>query len=87
MKHKLFSVYDSKANAYLPPFTLAEEAMAIRTFSNCANDSGHAFCKNAADYTLFNIGAFDDASGQIIGNKSIINLGNAIEFQTDEANT
>ena len=87
MKHKIFSVYDSKAKAYLPPFFLHEEGMAIRGFTTAVNDKSHAFGQYPADYTLFNIGAFDDATAQII-HQDPISLGNGIEFvqkSTEEA--
>jgi len=84
MKHKIFSVYDSKAMAYIQPFLFPEQGQALRAFTDAANDPNHMFCKNAGDYTLFNIGAFDDASAQIISNDPPINLGNALEFKRNE---
>jgi len=63
MKFKIFSVYDDKAKAYLPPFFLPEVGMAVRAFKDCVNDPGHNFGKHPADYTLFQCGAFDDRTG------------------------
>lgn len=64
MKVKCFTIYDSKAGAYLPPFFLPNEKMARRTFSDCVNIPSHAFCQHPADYTLFTVGEFDDSNGQ-----------------------
>ena len=62
MKLKVFSVYDSKAEAYLPPFFLPQSAMAIRTFSDCANSMDHQFGRHPEDYTLFLLGEWDDGT-------------------------
>lgn len=61
---KLFSIYDSKARAHLPMFTMPQEGMALRTFSECLNSPDHQFGKNPADYTLFCHGDFDDNSAE-----------------------
>lgn len=76
---KMFTVYDSKAEAYLPPFYLAASGQAVRTFADTANDPNHAFGKHPSDYTLFEIGVFDDqhASFNILDAK--ISLGTAQE--------
>lgn len=65
MKFKIFSVFDVKAKAYLPPFFLPEEAMAVRTFKDCANDKAHAFGLHPEDYSLFRLGEFDSLSGEL----------------------
>lgn len=63
MKHGLYSVLDIKARAYIAPFTLPNDDMAVRAFKEAANDSTHMFCKHAEDYTLYRIGTFDDETG------------------------
>ena len=65
MIHKIYSVYDSKAESYTPPFFQHQEAMALRTFGDCCNDEGHTFGKHPEDYTLFNLGIWDDSNGTI----------------------
>ena len=62
MKHKCFSIFDSAAEAYLPPFVLPTEGMAIRVFTDCCNSEKHQFGVNPGDYTLFELGVFDDAT-------------------------
>lgn len=80
MKQKIFTIYDSAAKAYLNPFFLPEEGMAMRTFKQCCNDLEHSFARTPQDYTLFCIGAWDDNNGQIITNKDTIKLANGIEL-------
>ena len=65
MKHKMFSVHDVKAGAYFPPWFLHQVGMAIRCFSDCVNDPEHNFGRHPADYTLFEIGEFDDSTGRV----------------------
>lgn len=77
---KIFSVYDSKAEAYLPPFFVASKGAAIRMFSDACNDVGHNFFKHAEDYTLFELGEFDDLTGNIHVLKAHVCLGGALEF-------
>ena len=63
MKYGMFSIYDEKAQAYLPPFILPATEMAIRTFGDCVNSQEHQFGKHPADYTLYQIAEFDDDTG------------------------
>lgn len=82
MKLEIFTVYDSKAESYLPPFFLPQIAQAKRSFANCCKDKeNHAFGQNPQDYTLFHLGQYDDGNATIENNK-IISLGNGIEFFT-----
>lgn len=80
MKHKIFSIYDSAAKAYLTPFFLPEEGMAIRSFRDCVNDQEHAFGRNPADYTLFTIGAWADNTSTLAPGKAPIKLHNGLEL-------
>lgn len=82
MKLEVFSVYDSKAQAYLPPFFLPKPAMAIRIFTECVNSPEHQFGKHPADYTLFHVGSFDDTDGDIISIDPQKNLGNGLHLLT-----
>ena len=80
MKLSIFSVFDSKASAFLPPFFLHNDAMAIRVFSDCVNADTHAFGKHPADYTLFRIGSFSDENGTLTA-ENPITLGNGLVHQ------
>jgi len=67
MKHKIFTVYDSKAKAYITPFFLHEDGMALRVFGDCINDTTHQFGKHPEDYTLFEIGTWEDQKAKFSG--------------------
>lgn len=65
---EIFSVYDSKADAYLQPFFSRNMETAIRDFKAAVNDStraGNNFYLYSEDYTLFCIGRFDENQGTI----------------------
>lgn len=62
---KIFTIFDKKAHAYLPPFFLPNQELAIRQFKDCANDENHAFGRNPEDYLLCQIGEFNDEDAVI----------------------
>ncbi len=65
MKHFVLSIFDEKAAAFLPPFVLHREEMALRVFKDMLVSSDHQFGKHPEDYTMFVIGVFDDGKGTI----------------------
>jgi len=77
---KIFTVYDEKAEAYLPPFFLNTNGEAIRAITDCVNDLKHQFGKHPSDYTLFSLGTYDPQSGTFENEKAP--LGNLLEFKT-----
>lgn len=82
---KVFSVYDSKAEAYLPPFFMNNSGAARRIFGDCANDPDHMFGKHPEDYTLFEIAEFDDASAVVTPAKTPVSLGLGLEYIVSES--
>ncbi len=77
---KIFTVYDSKAEAYLQPFFAQATGAGIRSFSEAANSQDHQFHKHAADYTLFEIGEWDEIHGAMESHHAKTNLGTALEL-------
>lgn len=80
MMYYVFSVFDDKAEAFLPPFVLPKEAQALRLFSDCVNSESHQFGQNPADYSLFRLGTWDDSNGQYLLERTTHNLGNGLIF-------
>ncbi len=80
MINKMFSVYDAKAEAYLSPFFMTHEGQAIRTFTDCLQSKEHMFSRHPADYTLFDLGGFDDSNAQFTPKITPKSLGNGVEF-------
>ena len=84
MKVKIFAIYDSKAEAYLQPFFMPARGQAIRAFTEAVNDKSTNFYKHAEDYTLFEIGEYDDATAGVTALNAKTSLGCAIEFRRDD---
>lgn len=61
---KVFGIYDSKVGAYLPPFMMKTIGEAERALSSHVNDLQHNFCKYAEDFTLFELGSWNDDTGK-----------------------
>jgi len=80
MKISIYSIYDSKASAYAPPFFLLRDQQAIRAFSDTAKDPSTQLNRHPADFTLHKIGEFDDQSGKIEACKQPEFLAAATEF-------
>lgn len=81
MKHKVFVIYDDKAKAYLTPFFLPEVGMAVRAFADCVNNPEHAFGRHPEDYTLFQLGEFNDSSGVIAVEGTLLCVAHAVELR------
>lgn len=62
----VFSVFDSKAQAFLQPIFATTRGVCLRMFIAAVNDEAHEFHKFAGDYTLFELGEFDEATGKFV---------------------
>ena len=81
---KIFSVYDAKAEAYIQPMFFHSRGQAIRAFTDTANDPSSQLCRHAGDFTLFELGDFDDSTGIVQMAEHASNLGKALEFKNPE---
>lgn len=81
---RVYSVYDSKAEAYMQPFYFNSRGQAIRAFSDTCNDPKSQLFAHAGDFTLFEIAKYDDQTG-IMLNEKHVNLGVALEFKNEES--
>lgn len=81
MKHKVFTTYDSKVGAYLQPFVMRSRGEAMRAFESICNDGKSQFCSHPADFTLFEIGSYDEDTGCLEPHEAKIALGLALDFK------
>lgn len=86
MGHKIFAVYDSKAGAYLPPWTSNNAATASRRFEASLENRESDFARFPADYTLFQIGSWDEEFGVITMDGAPTNLGTALSYTKENTN-
>lgn len=64
MRRLVFSVFDSKAEIFMQPFFAFTQGVALRSFAGACRDPEHEFSKFPEDFTLFELGAFDDSTGE-----------------------
>lgn len=79
---QVFSIFDSKAKAFLVPFFMHNVPIAQRAFSEACNDPTHAYCKHPEDFTLFHLGTFDDTSSNIHSLPTPQSIGLAASYKT-----
>lgn len=81
-----FIVHDAKAQAYLRPFYIPTIGMAVRTFEETCNETGHEFNKWPQDYSLYHCGEWDDQSGDETPLEAKLHLGTASNFKRENTN-
>jgi len=84
MIHPIFSVYDSKVSVFSSPFPQPNSAVAIRAFALAANTVGNDLYNYPTDFSLFQIGLFDDETGHL-SSISHVNHGPASQYKNQEA--
>lgn len=77
---KLFSVYDSKAQIFHRPLHALTKGEALRTFIDECKRPESQLCLHPEDYSLFELGWFDDASGKLAHLDAPFCLGTALEL-------
>ncbi len=80
MKLNAYTVYDSKAELYLPPQYYISKGMALRAFEEAANDPQSSIGKYPNDFTMFEIGIFDQEKATLIQHTAKVSLGTANEY-------
>lgn len=77
---KIFTVHDSKAEAYLPPFYMKTRGEALRAFETTVKDTNSQFNKYPHDYTLVELGEFDEQTASICTHEKPYIIDNASSF-------
>lgn len=70
MQTYVFSLYDMKTGIYGTPFFSIHEAHAVRMVADLAADLSTVVGRHPADYTLYCLGRFDDATGMLANDLS-----------------
>lgn len=73
MINGVYAIKDTVVGAFLRPFTHVNDNSAIRDFASTVNDPKNDFMKqNHGDMSLYKIGTFDDATGELTCNVEFI---------------
>lgn len=88
-KGKLFSIYDAKALVYTQPNVAKSTGEMLRWFEDKVNSTRHdeldlPIVKHPGDFTLFEIGEFDELTCEIRMLESKISLGSGNEFKRQQ---
>lgn len=83
MEKQLCSVFDSKAKVFSNPFVSTNNATALREFERAVNDRNTDLFNYPTDYSLYNLGVFDDNSGLITSHPEPQLLGLAVQYKTE----
>lgn len=83
MKILVFSIHDSAAECFKPPWCAPSKGIALRTFSDLANTEGNDISRYPRDFTLFELGTFDDQKATMELHRTPKSLGLALEYLTN----
>lgn len=81
---KIFAVFDSKAACFYTPQFYSTSGLAERAFTNAVNAKEGEFGAHPEDFTLFEIGEYDDASAKITNHAAPISVVTAITVKRVE---
>lgn len=76
---KMFTIHDTKAESYGQPMCFKTTAEAIRNFGVWCKDPESNLNKFSSDYSLIELGEFDESNGEIKTHQLRI-IANASEF-------
>lgn len=78
---RIFCMYDSKVQAYLQPFFLKHQGEAIRGLMELVNDPKTNLYKYPEDFTLFELGTYEDTKASFTLHNTPLSIGKAIEYK------
>lgn len=80
MIHKSFAVFDSKSGLYSHPFHTHNNLTALRQFESDVHRDGTPLNKYPQDFTLHEIGEYDDKSGIMKPLTAPVHIGSALDY-------
>lgn len=81
---KIFTIWDAKSESYGQPFSRLTKGIAIRDFGDDVNRSDNHISKHPEDYSLFEIGEYDDSTATYTNLENKVPLGSAMEYKKTE---
>lgn len=86
MKTNVYSIYDEKAQAYLPPFYFDHHGQALRAFQSSLKDKNSNISQYPEDYSIYHLGEFNKVSGKFTSLNEPKYLNRATDFVKGEDN-
>jgi hypothetical protein len=88
MKLNIYSIYDKAAEAFITPFFMQNDGLAIRAFQDNVNaEDENNISKHPEQFTLYKIGEYDDKAGVIAAQEQPSMLARGIELKTEAVYT
>lgn len=84
MQLRMFSIFDSKVQTFNSPWFMLTAGAALRAFADMRDDPNTMIHKHPGDYTLFEVGVFDQWTGEFVPHEALVNHGNAIARHAGE---
>lgn len=80
MKSNVYSIFDTKAQAYGPLFTRGRDEEAVRLVEDMLSDSSSLVARHPDDYKLFRLGTFDAFAGKLVGDNAPVFVANCVDL-------
>lgn len=77
---KVYSVFDSKVGAFMHPFFMRSRGEALRGWIDAVNDPQTQFNKHPEDFSLMELGEYDERTGKFANEITPVSLGVGVEF-------
>lgn len=87
MKDKIYSVKDNAVEAYGKPFHAPTKGFAIRSFSDEVNRPDSQLAKHPEDFSLYELGTWDNQKGNYTNLPEPQFIGKASDFINSEIPT
>lgn len=81
---KIYTIYDSKSETYTEPTYHPARGQAIRALTDAVNGGQGVISDHPADFTLFELGSFDQRTGQITLEEARISVANGLDLFMDQ---
>lgn len=80
----MFGIRDAKADCFIGnPIFVRARGQAVRAFADQVNESSTDWGKYPADFSLFELGEFDEVTGKVMPRaEGILDLGNGLAYLT-----
>jgi hypothetical protein len=84
MSKIMYVAYDCKSESYTPPMLHLARGDAIRSFTQAVNDKSTLVGLNPEDFTLFEVGTYDERTGEFKIYDAPEHVANAWELVTSD---
>ena len=79
-------MYDSKSETYSPPTMHPARGQAVRSFADAVNQEQGVIAQHPQDFTLFELGEFDQSTGEILLADAKVSVVNGLDLKIEETN-